>query len=255
MFAPRLRFVQHKKAVDFPSRSSLDTLELAPLPGIYETNISGPAPMAPSVSVKDMPSERLLGRLTPEVFQEMAELERDATFLKLQIQKQEMENNLEKVRSNYRQARLDEIAKREDVVRTRIQWWQEQEKIRQDMEAQRAAAEAAKNAAEEAKAAQTAKVDNDDIPDDIEEAISFEETEEVAESVEPVVEKEPTYALLGIQGIRDTLTARIKNIESGKIATIQVGDKLKDGSTVDAILPTSVRLLKQGNTVTLSFDD
>ena len=71
-----------KKTVDFPPRSSLDSIELAPLPGVNETNISGPQPMAESVSINDMPSEQLLGRLTPEVFQEMAELERDNAFLK-----------------------------------------------------------------------------------------------------------------------------------------------------------------------------
>ena len=98
-----------KKAVDFPPRSSLDSLELAPLPGIYETNITGPQPMAESVSVNDTPSEQLLGRLTPEVFKEMAELERDTAYLKLQVDKEQQKNALEKVRSEYRQARLDEI--------------------------------------------------------------------------------------------------------------------------------------------------
>ena len=63
--------VSQKKTVDFPARSSLDSMELAPLPGIYETNITGPQPMAESVSVNDTPSEQLLGRLTPEVFQDV----------------------------------------------------------------------------------------------------------------------------------------------------------------------------------------
>ena len=235
-----------KQAVDFPGRTSLDTLELAPLPGIYETDITGPAPLAPSVSTKDMPSERLLGRLTPEVFQEMAELERDNTFLKLQIQKATMKNDLEKLRANYRQARLDEIAKREDVVRTRIQWWQEQEKIRQDLEAQRAAAENMKAESEEQKAAEAvaAETDADDIPEEIEKQVVKEE--------QPA---KPVYALLGISGIRDTLTARIKNIETGRMATIEVGDSLTDGSVVDSIEPTQVILKKNNKRSTLTFED
>ena len=190
-----------KQPVDFPSQTSMDTLEFAPLPGIYEKNIDGPLPMAPSVSSKDMPSEQLLGRLTPEVFKEMAELERDNTFLKLQIQKETMKNDLEKLRANYRQARLDEIAKREDVIRTRIQWWQEQEKIRQDLESQRAAAEAAKNAAEERKLAEDAAREKaeSDIPPEIELAaaedyeIEPETTQEVAPAPEPEPKK-PVYS-------------------------------------------------------------
>jgi len=234
-----------KQAVDFPGRTSLDSLELAPLPGIYETDITGPAPLAPSVSTKDMPSERLLGRLTPEVFQEMAELERDNTFLKLQIQKETMKNDLEKLRANYRQARLDEIAKREDVVRTRIQWWQEQEKIRQDLEAQRAAAENLKTESEEQKAAEAVAVgqQDDDIPEDIEKKVAKEEP------------AKPVYTLLGISGIRDTLTARIKNIETEHTSTIEVGDNLTDGSVVDAIEPTRVILKKNNKSSVLTFED
>lgn len=234
-----------KQAVDFPARTSLDTLELAPLPGIYETDITGPAPLAASVSTKDMPSERLLGRLTPEVFQEMAELERDNTFLKLQIQKATMKNDLEKLRANYRQARLDEIAKREDVVRTRIQWWQEQEKIRQDLEAQRLAAENLKAENEEKNAEETlakAQNDEDEIPEDIEKIASEEPTKSA-------------YMLLGISGIRDGLSARIKNIETGRLSTIQVGDNLTDGSVVDSIGSSEVILKKNNKRSILTFED
>lgn len=237
-----------KQAVDFPGRTSLDTLELAPLPGIYETNITGPAPMAPSVSAKDMPSERLLGRLTPEVFQEMAELERDNTFLKLQIQKETMKNDLEKLRANYRQARLDEIAKREDVVRTRIQWWQEQEKIRQDLEAQRAAAENLKAANEGAPQNDNsdgpAFVD-DDIPDEIEQKV-------VQKEPEPV---KPNYTLVGIVGTYNSLSAKVKNADNGRLFTVQEGDTLPNGFTVTAITSDQVILSNNGNEVAITFED
>ena len=239
-----------KQAVDFPGRTSLDTLELAPLPGIYETNITGPAPMAPSVSAKDMPSERLLGRLTPEVFQEMAELERDNTFLKLQIQKETMKNDLEKLRANYRQARLDEIAKREDVVRTRIQWWQEQEKIRQDLEAQRAASEAQK-AAEDESALLDAPPATDEEGNPLEDAKPTE-TAEAPPAPEPVA---PVYALVGISGTRGLLNAQIKNTETGRVSRIQKGDTLTDGSTVDEITPSQVILRKNGAQKALTFED
>lgn len=123
-----------KTVVDFPSRPSLGAVEMAPLPGINEQMITGPASMEPSLSPKDLPSEQLLGRITTEVFQEMADLERGNIFLKLQTQKEQLKNDLEKLKATYRQARLDEIAKREEVVRSRINWWQEQEQIRLETE-------------------------------------------------------------------------------------------------------------------------
>ena len=233
-----------RQAVDFPARTSMDSLELAPLPGLYETNFTGPAPMAPSVSPKDMPSERLLGRLTPEVFQEMAEIERQNTFLKLQLQKEKAKKDLEDAKSLYRQARLEEISKREAVVRTRIQWWQEQEKIRQDLEAQRLEAENLKNEKEEK------KLDQDILKPDEKKAIEEAEKEEPNKQ-EPVV----TYKLVNIMGINGVLNAKIKNAESGNWAIIKVGDILADGTKVKDILPTKVVLTKNGKDTSLMFED
>ena len=234
-----------KKAVNFPARSSLDTLELAPLPGVYETDINGPQAMAESVSINDMPSEQLLGRLTPEVFQEMAELERDNAFLKLQIQKETMKNDLENLRSNYRQARLDEIAKREEVVRSRIQWWQEQEKLRQEMEKERAEAEEVKNQMDETAAlkaqleASAAATKNTEENSD----------EEVEESVAPTVN---SYSLVDVKGTRGSLIARIRNLTTSEINVVKVGDSL-NGEVVTAITPETVVLDHEGAEYVIKF--
>lgn len=230
-----------KQAVDFPARTSLDSLELAPLPGIYETDITGPLPLAASVSAKDMPSERLIGMLTPEVFKEMAELERDNTFLKLQIQKETMKNDLEKLRARYRQDRLDEIAKREDVVRTRIQWWQEQEKIRQDLEKQRAALE-------------TARIEQGMAPTTVV-AVNTEPDTDASEEVVISDAAAKNYEIVDITGTRGMLNARLKNVESGRISVVRIGDELTDGSRVEAISATQVILSKDGEKIAIVFDD
>ena len=234
-----------RKAVNFPPRSSLDTLELAPLPGVFETDINGPQAMAESVSVNDMPSEQLLGRLTPEVFQEMAELERDNAFLKLQIQKETMKNDLENLRSNYRQARLDEIAKREEVIRSRIQWWQEQEKLRQEMEKERAEAEEIKNQMDET-AALKAQLEAAAATKVAEENSATEEPEE------PVAPAVNVYSLMGVKGTRGSLVARVKNITTGEINSVKVGDSL-DGEVVTAITPETVILDHEGAEYVIRF--
>ena len=204
--------------------------------------------MAESVSINDMPSEQLLGRLTPEVFQEMAELERDTAYLKLQVQKEEMKNRLEDFRAQYRQSRLDEIQKREDVVRSRIQWWQEQEKLRQEMEKERAAAEEVKNQMEEAEAlkaqleaAATATAQAENAPAEGEDAAPVD-----------VISIANIYTLVGVKGTRGNLTARLKNTATEEINTVKVGDTL-NGEVVTNITPDAVVFERDGEEHPIKF--
>ena len=249
--ADNLPDLSDRETVDFPARTSLDSMELKPLPGIYETDITGPEPLAASVSAKDMPSERLIGVLTPEVFKEMAEMERDNTFMKLQIQKEDNKNKLERLRATYRQDRLKEISQREEVVRERIRWWQEQEKIRQEMEAQRAALDAMKLNQTAVVAVAQETPETSAAP---EQGIGVPGTDEDEEK-EPQEDVAKIYTLMDITGTRGTLNARIKNEESGRISTIQIGDKLKDGSIVESISSTQVILNKDGEKIALIFND
>lgn len=233
-----------KKAVDFPPRSSLDSMELAPLPGIYETNVTGPQPMAESVSVNDTPSEQLLGRLTPEVFQEMAEMERDTAYLKLQVEKERQKNDLENVRAQYRQARLDEIQKREEVVRSRIQWWQEQEKLRQEVEKERQEAEGIKNQMDETEALKAQLANRAPEPD--------QDLDEMDEDLTPVASESAQYSLLDVKGTRGQLNARLKNTATEEITSVKVGDNL-DGGVVTAITLEEVVLDNNGTELVIKF--
>ncbi len=228
-----------KNIQDFPNRPSLGNLELAPLPGINETAISGPAPMAKSVSAKDLPSEQLLGRITPEVFQELADLERGNTFLKLQLDKERLKNDLEQMKASYRQQRLDEIAKREDVVRTRIQWWQEQEKLRLALEEKQA---------EEAELTQKL-AEKEQLRDQLQQeamqrqgqksadATGISDATEVATTT-PMLEN--TYRIQSIRGIGKNLTARLKNKQDNTEITVKKDDILPTGHVVKAIQKDAV---------------
>lgn len=233
-----------KTAVDFPNRPSLGSLELAPLPGINEADISGPAPMAQSVSKKDLPSEQLLGRITPEVFQEMADLERGNTFLKLQMQKEQLKNDLEKLKATYRQNRLDEISKRENVVRSRIQWWQEQEKVRLEIE---------KKEAEE-KALEKQIAEQEALRDKLrEEAMKKAESgEESKGAIKTAISLESNqtspifvdmYSLISVRGIQGKLIARLKNLSDNSIITVKEDDILPSGHVVKNITKDTVSVV------------
>ena len=230
--------ISGKSIVDFPNRPSLGSLELAPIPGINDISINGPMPMAPSVSGKDLPNEQLLGRITPEVFQEMADLERGNTFLKLQLEKEKLKNDLEKLKATYRQERLDEISKREDVVRSRIQWWQEQEKLRLEIEKKRAEEEAlARKIAEQEENRDKVR---EEVMKHITSSTDADSDANGADSDNSVAKTVPSnmeelYVIDSIRGIGQDLTARLKNKQDGSVLIVKQDDILPSGHVVREI--------------------
>ena len=238
-----------KKPVDFSPRSSLGDLEFTAIPGISETTMTGPQPMGESVSIHDAPSEQLLGRLTTDVFQEMAELERDNAFLALQLKKQEATNALENARAQYRKDRLDEIAKREELVRTRIQWWQEAEKVRQEADKARLESEALQNQ----------KAQNEALRKQLEQAQADAEANKNNPLVPPFPEEDVApiaqhdqYSLLNVKGTRGHLVAKVKNLTDNVISTVRIGDNLS-GEVVTGITPDSVVILRDNAEYVIKF--
>ena len=232
--------ISGKSIVDFPNRPSLGSLELAPLPGINDVSVNGPAPMEASVSGKDLPSEQLLGRITPEVFQEMADLERGNTFLKLQLEKEKLKNDLEKLKATYRQQRLDEISKRENVVRSRIQWWQEQEKLRLAIEKKQAEEDAlarkiAEQEANREKVREEAFKRLASAPQ-----VSKNQGKNVKPTIVTQQAMEDLYTLDSIRGIGSDLSAKIKSKSDGSVITIKKDDILPSGHVVKEIQKDAV---------------
>lgn len=232
-----------QERVDFPLRPSLGTPVEAELPSLTDSPIREPSPMEISTSKNATPSEQLLGRITSEVFHEMADLERGNVFLKLQTERETLKNDLEALKAKYRQARLDEIEKRESVIRTRVEWMQEQERIRQEilekqkqldlLDQQREVANLQKterlmalSQKRPSTPVQTTTPKN--ITVDASNPSSPEVTEvdtDIEDSfVSPVV---PSFlselTILDIKGVKNKLTARVYD-KSGKIFTLKKGD-------------------------------
>lgn len=115
---------------DFSSTSLGQEVEL---PLISQAKELEPAPIQTDLPVQAPPAEKLLGRINKEVFQEMADLERGNAFLNLQMKKEKLKLDLEKLKAEFRQARLKEIETREKVVRDRVEWLQKQEDQKQSI--------------------------------------------------------------------------------------------------------------------------
>ncbi len=239
-----------RTAVNFPSRPSLGSIELAPLPGLQETLITGPAPVEKSISKKDLPSEQLLGRITSEVFQEMADLERGNAFLKLQMQKETLRNDLEKLKTQYRESRLAEISKREDIIKERIKWWQEQEEQRLLLEKKKQEAALMEQKIADAEATrerlrqeaadrrlreqQMAAAKKKEQPAKVEEKVVVKK-----QPIKPVEESSfkplnTLYTLVGVKGVRGNLSATLK-AANGTTITVKSDEQLPSGHVVQSI--------------------
>lgn len=233
--------------VDFPQRSSLGEMKEAMLPNLTDSAIKNPSPMAVVVSKKAAPSEQLLGRITSEVFHEMADLERGNVFLKLQTQREQLKNDLEKLKASYRQARLDEIEKRENVIRTRVEWMQEQERIRQEILEKKMQTELLEKQIEEAEARKEALLAEAQKPQQPTTTASSGTVQptEVTEVVEEKVETFPKLTILDIKGVKGKLTARLYG-EDGVVFAVKVGNEIPSGYKVKSITKRAVVFEKDG---------
>jgi len=210
------------KVVDFANRSGLGTVEPTALPSVQGAYIDEPRDL--EITKPTLPSEQLIGRISPEVFRDLADIERANIFLKLQIQREQLKSDLEKVQAEYRQTRLDEIGKREEIIRDRIAWWQEQEELRAEVEAKKSKAAMLDQQILEAEAMRKQMRQK---------AIAASE----GQGNFPLAE---LYSVVDIKGVNGRLTARLKPTSADNFVTVKVGDKLTSGHVIKEITPTTV---------------
>ncbi len=127
VFETSASFSQETAEVNEPTLAKTTDMPLQ-MPSLEELNLK---PIDTDVPETATPSEKLLGRIPQDVFQQMADVERHNVLLKLQMEQQQLASDLETLKASYRQARLEEIEKRESVVRERVKWLQDQEMNRQ----------------------------------------------------------------------------------------------------------------------------
>ncbi len=226
---------EEQKPQDFSQRASLGEMKESALPSTSDNVIADPSPMPMSVSIQSPPSERLLGKITSEVFHEMAELERGNVFLKLQTQREQLKNDLEKLKASYRQARLDEIEKREGVIRTRVEWMQEQERVRQEILELKMKTEQAEKELEvaELRKAELLKATTTTVNDD------------GTVVTNPTLGTLVGLTILDIKGMKGNLTARLYGPD-GKVFSLKIDQVLPSGHKVKAITKKTIVFTKDG---------
>ena len=73
------------------------------------------------------PSDQLVGKLSQEIFQEMVDLERDNAVLALQLRREDLQSKIEDLKAAQRDKIMEEIERREELARARIEWEKDQE--------------------------------------------------------------------------------------------------------------------------------
>lgn len=221
--------------VDFPARESLSVMQEAMLPTSTDNTIKEPGAMPINPSKKAGPSEQLLGRISSDVFYEMADLERGNVFLKLQSQREQLKNDLEELKAKYRQSRLEEIEKREAVIRTRVEWMQQQEDLRQEILDKRAKTESLDQEIAAQEARKESLLAGNPTP-----TKDFIEPEETVDS--SVLSE---LMILDIKGVKGKLTARLYGSD-GKVFAVKTGQKMPFGAVVKSINKDSVVFVTNG---------
>lgn len=78
------------------------------------------------------PSEQILGKVSSDIFREMAEMERENNTLMLQLKREQLRSEIDALKTSNRQMLFDEIERREKMTQARLEWELAQDLKRQE---------------------------------------------------------------------------------------------------------------------------
>lgn len=78
------------------------------------------------------PSDQVLGKVSSDIFREMAEMERENNSLALQLKREGLRAEIDALKANNRQMLFDEIERREKMTQARLEWELAQDLKRQE---------------------------------------------------------------------------------------------------------------------------
>lgn len=117
---------------------AMDVPQPTPAPTENNTMDVPPPPAADSstantgMSLTASPSDQFLGKLSSDVFREMADMERENNKLMLQLKREQLRSEIDALKTANRQQLFDEIERREKMTQARLEWELAQELKRQE---------------------------------------------------------------------------------------------------------------------------
>lgn len=110
---------------DIPPPMSAPSLDFGG--GVTSSRSSGA-----SMNMIAPPSEQILGKVSSDIFREMAEMERENNNLMLQLKREQLRSEIDALKAANRQMLFDEIERREKMTQARLEWELAQDLKRQD---------------------------------------------------------------------------------------------------------------------------
>lgn len=86
----------------------------------------------PEMRMSQRPNDAVIGKVSSDVFREMAEVERENTNLELQLKREQLRSSLNALKATNRQMLFNEIERREKMTQARLEWELNQDMKRQD---------------------------------------------------------------------------------------------------------------------------
>ena len=87
---------------------------------------------AGAMNLSTPPSEQILGKVSSDIFREMAEMERENSTLMLQLKREQLRSEIDALKTSNRQMLFDEIERREKMTQARLEWELAQDLKRQE---------------------------------------------------------------------------------------------------------------------------
>lgn len=225
-------------SLDMPQQSSMSSMEFG---GTGNQ----------SLGYSQRPSEQVVGKISNDVFREMAEMERENTALMLQLKREQLRSEIDALKTSNRQILFDEIERREKMTQARLEWELAQDLKRQEALERKQKAEIRQKQIEAAlKREEDRRIQK--MKDDEAARIKKEEEEkaEKARKQAELKKKYDTASMVNVNGwkplmIAATRPAKIKRSASSRIpATLtSLGEDLltkkKAGQALTVEIPVS----------------
>ena len=87
---------------------------------------------AGAMNLSTPPSEQILGKVSSDIFREMAEMERENSTLMLELKREQLRSEIDALKTSNRQMLFDEIERREKMTQARLEWELAQDLKRQE---------------------------------------------------------------------------------------------------------------------------
>ncbi len=187
---------------------------------------------------KETPSEKVIGTISNEMFQEMANLEKENSLLGLQLKQEKLKNEISTVKAMQRQSLMDEVEKRELSARGRVEWEYEQELKEIEVWEKRQRAEYL------AKQIEGLLDGSGEASDSASSSTTTQEGPKTASEI---------YYIIEIRGLSDDLVAKIADNEEKKVFFVKAGSFLPTGHKVMQIAKDHVKVLMDDKEEVIGF--